>query len=650
LISHAMRGCDGMMPTMVRRPPTRSTIVLVVGLLVAFGLWTWLVFSWPPLAALDRRWLAPPLDPGSPTAEIVGAWALLTWPGLVYSALAGLGIWAFRHRLRQLAIALFLIIPLGWGGSGLFKIVLQRERPEQRLDLLTSAGYAYPSGHTVAIVAATIGAGAVFAVTRQTARRRLLQTLGGSALVLSVGLDRWLSGSHYVSDIIGGALLGAFAASLSLVLAGVQVPIPHELVTELVRSKARSPIPAADQKRCAVIYNPARVTDWVTFRRHVSYELKTRGWQPPWWLETTAEDPGRAMARQAVEQGVDLVLVAGGDGTVRVVCSALAGTGIPLGLVPAGTGNLLARNLGIPLDEAAALAVAFDGLDKPIDLVKVTLDDVASDHFAVMAGIGLDAMIMQGTNQDLKKAVGSAAYFLAAAQNANHPALQTTIEMDDGPPVARRAHVIVIGNVGYLQANIPLIPDARADDGQLDVVIASPRTVRDWVRLTARVLARQRRPDDQLDRLTGQRVKITVDPPDHYQMDGDTVGECRSLLAEVQPGALLLRIPRSARRELSAGPHEAVQPSPPDGNGTDGQRRSALKFLQPLRGKRIVRIGRSRRNVRLDSVGAGIATQEHNIGADPMQSHQGLGQPRVGDVALGVDGEAVVPESPLGGP
>ena len=185
-----------------------------------------------------------------------------------------------------------------------------------------------------------------------------------------------------------------------------------------------------------------------------------------------------------------------------------------------------------------------------------------------MAGIGLDAMIMQGTNPDLKKAVGSAAYFLSAAQNAKHPALQTRIEIDDEPAVGRRAHVIVIGNVGYLQANIPLIPDAKADDGLLDVIVASPRTIRDWVRLTARVLTRQRRPDDQLDRLTGRRVRITVDPPDHYQMDGDTVGECRSLLAEVQPGALLLRVPRTARRELTPGPSTAEEATPASTSAT----------------------------------------------------------------------------------
>ena len=122
-----------------------------------------------------------------------------------------------------------------------------------------------------------------------------------------------------------------------------------------------------------------------------------------------------------------------------------------------------------------------------------------------MAGIGIDAVIMEGTDPNLKKAVGSAAYFVAAAQHANHPALRTTIQVDDEPPVKRRAHVIVVGNVGFLQGNIRLIPDARPDDGILDVLVASPRTAADWVRITTRVLTRRKRPDAQIDRFTGQQ-------------------------------------------------------------------------------------------------------------------------------------------------
>ena len=137
----------------------------------------------------------------------------------------------------------------------------------------------------------------------------------------------------------------------------------------------------------------------------------------------------------------------------------------------------------------------------------------------------------------------------------------STITVDDRPPIRRRAHVVVVGNVGYLQANIPLIPDAKYDDGLLDVLVASPRSARDWVRLTTRVLTRQRTSDEQLDRLSGRRVTITVEERDQYQLDGDTVGDCGSIVAEVQPGALTLRVPRTltASREQPADALEQSQ-------------------------------------------------------------------------------------------
>ena len=390
-------------------------------------------------------------------------------------------------------------------------------------------------------------------MTRQTFRARVLWQVGSGLLILAVAFDRWITGAHYITDIVGGALFGALAATAALLTAGVMVPIPHELVGEIVRSRAvAEEPPVAPLRRAAVIFNPAKVTDWITFRRHVDYELKIRGWDRALWLETTSEDPGHAMTAQAVRENVDLVLGAGGDGTIRVICSGLAHTGIPFGLIPAGTGNLLARNIGIPLDEVAALGVAFDGADKAVDLVRVKVDDQPPDHFAVMAGIGLDAVIMEGADAKMKKAVGPAAYFVSAAQNANHPPVHATIAVDDQQPFRRRASVIVVGNVGFLMANIQLIPDARADDGKLDVLVASPRTFRDWVRLTTRVLTRRRQPDDQLDRLTGRKVTISVEERDQFQLDGDTVGECSTLTAEVVPGALRLRVPKQVS-ELTTG-------------------------------------------------------------------------------------------------
>ena len=533
---------------MARRHPSRSAVTITTVLLVALIGWTALTLDYQPFTRLDQRLAATPPELTSGLGQIAAAFALLTWPGLIYAGLAGVAIWAYQRRLRQLAVALTLVIVFGWGGATLFGWLVGRERPDFALDLLTAGGPAYPSGHLSAVVAAGVAVGAVFRVTRAPVRRQFGWQLGAGALALLVALDRWLTGAHWITDLVGGALYGGLVATGCLIAAGVRVPLPHDLVGELVRARTVPPPQDGHRKRAAVIYNPAKVTDWVTFRRHVEWELKTRGWERALFLETTPDDAGQAMIERAVAERVDLVLGAGGDGTIRVICSGLAHTDIPFGLIPAGTGNLLARNVGIPLDESAALDVAFGGADKAIDLVALTVDDETSQHFAVMAGIGIDAVIMEGTNSDLKKAVGSAAYFVSAAQHANHPALHARIQVDDAEPLQRRAHVIVIGNVGFLQANIPLIPDAKPDDGLLDVLVASPRSAADWVRVTTRVLLRRRRGDAQLDRLTGRRVSITVQAQEPYQMDGDTAGECRTMVAEVRPGALLIRVPRAASR------------------------------------------------------------------------------------------------------
>ena len=233
-------------------------------------------------------------------------------------------------------------------------------------------------------------------------------------------------------------------------------------------------------RRCAVIYNPTKVSD--KFHALMEESLSRNGWGNTLWLETSVEDPGSAMTRQAVAEQVDLVIGAGGDGTIRYVADGLAHTGIPLGLVPAGTGNCLARNLDLPLEEVDAIEVALSGQVRQIDLVKITVDDRAPEHFAVMAGIGVDAMIMDETDEDLKDKVGSAAYFVAAGKALGQLPVRMTVHHNNRP-VRRHAMLCVIGNVGTLRGNLTLIPGASPDDGLLDLYIASPRRFRHWVKL-----------------------------------------------------------------------------------------------------------------------------------------------------------------------
>jgi len=293
--------------------------------------------------------------------------------------------------------------------------------------------------------------------------------------------------------------------------------------------------------RCAVIYNPTKISD--KFHALVEESLQRNGWRNTLWLETSVEDPGGAMTRQAVAAQVDLVIAAGGDGTIRYVADGLAHTGIPLGLVPAGTGNLLARNLDLPLEEVEAIEVALAGQVRQVDLVKITVDDRPPEHFAVMAGIGIDAMIMDETDEGLKDKVGSAAYFVAAAKALGRLPVRMTVQLDGNRPVRRHAMLCVIGNVGTLRGNLTLIPGASPDDGLLDLYIASPRRFRHWAKIALRLLTRRPKKDDQVDQHTGKRVRIMINGKDNYQLDGDVVGESTILDAEIQPGALAICVP-----------------------------------------------------------------------------------------------------------
>jgi diacylglycerol kinase (ATP) len=238
-----------------------------------------------------------------------------------------------------------------------------------------------------------------------------------------------------------------------------------------------------------------------------------------------------------------LLSLLAGDGTIRAVADALAHTGIPVGLVPAGTGNLLARNLDLPLEEVDAIEVALSGQVRQLDLVKIIVDDRAPEYFAVMAGIGIDAVIMDETDEGLKDKIGSAAYFVAAAKALDRLPVRMTVQLDGGRHVRRQAMLCVIGNVGTLRGNLTLIPGARPDDGLLDVYIASPRRFRHWVKIALRLMTRRAKKDDQVDQHTAKRVRIKLHGKDNFQLDGDAIGEATILDAEIQPGALALRVP-----------------------------------------------------------------------------------------------------------
>jgi diacylglycerol kinase (ATP) len=219
----------------------------------------------------------------------------------------------------------------------------------------------------------------------------------------------------------------------------------------------------------AVVYNPTKV-DLPRLEASVLAAEQRAGWEPSLWFATTTEDTGEAATKLALAEGADVVLAAGGDGTVRGVAQGLRGSGVPLTLLPSGTGNLLARNLGLALNDLdSSIGNAFTGADRRIDLGVVELARSGGDSeehvFLVMAGLGIDAKMIALTNSKLKKAVGWLAYVDASVRAI--PSLEPVrlgYRLDGGSQRSLSAHTIIIGNCGSLwkrqSGELVLVPRA----------------------------------------------------------------------------------------------------------------------------------------------------------------------------------------------
>jgi diacylglycerol kinase family enzyme len=262
-----------------------------------------------------------------------------------------------------------------------------------------------------------------------------------------------------------------------------------------------------------------------------------RGWEP--WFGPAGVQDSLALTRRAVAAGASLVFAAGGDGTVRACAEALAGTGVPLAIVPLGTANLTARALGVPSQGGRAVEAGFGGRDHAIDLALV--EGAGGTWFAAMAGIGLDAAVVAGAGERLKRRLGWAAYAAAGVRRLALPPREFTIRPDGAEPLHRRARSVVVANAGLLPGGFTLLPAARLDDGLLDVGILAPSGGWDWIRLAGRVLAQGQ--DRALECLQARRVQVSADAVLPRQIDGEVVAPGRALSVSVRPGTLTVRLP-----------------------------------------------------------------------------------------------------------
>ncbi len=298
--------------------------------------------------------------------------------------------------------------------------------------------------------------------------------------------------------------------------------------------------------RTAAVVNAARVAHPRTLEGRLRAALDRAGCPAPIWLETTSQDTGALQARAAVASGAEVVFACGGDGTIASVASALAGSGVALAVIPQGTGNLLVRNLQLPRRIEAVVAAAVGGRRKTIDLGRIE-DRV----FTVAAGMGFDAVMLAGATKTLKRRLGWPAYLVSGLHHLAEEPFTVELWADGVARGKSRVRSVLVVNLGHLQFGTSLIPDARGDDGQLDVALIAPETPLQWGLVVASLFSRG--PRSGVDVFAARSLRVVADSSQPCEVDGGLLGERRELAVEVWPSCLTVCVPAADARSARVG-------------------------------------------------------------------------------------------------
>ncbi|HYT09815.1 MAG TPA: diacylglycerol kinase family protein [Mycobacteriales bacterium] len=266
------------------------------------------------------------------------------------------------------------------------------------------------------------------------------------------------------------------------------------------------------------------------------------------WYEVPKSRKAPKKAREALRDGADLVVVWGGDGIVQRCVDVLAGKGVPVAIVPAGTANLLASNLGIPHDLVEAVRIAFHGARRKLDLGRLN-----GEHFAVMAGVGFDADMLADADRGAKTRLGRLAYVRAGIRNVRGPTTPTRIRVDGTTWFDGEASCVLLGNVGKITGGIPAFDDARPDDGWLEVGVATASGALQWVRTLGRMALGHSEASPFVRITRARKLDVRLASPMLYELDGGTRGRVTRVKARVVPGAIRICVPPVSGAERTAG-------------------------------------------------------------------------------------------------
>jgi diacylglycerol kinase (ATP) len=267
-------------------------------------------------------------------------------------------------------------------------------------------------------------------------------------------------------------------------------------------------------------------------------ELGRQGVADPMWVEVAKSRFVPEQVKRVLDDGAELLLVWGGDGTVQRSINAVDGSKTPLAILPAGTANLLATNLGIPQDIQQAVAIGLEGERRKLDVGSFN-----GERFAVMAGAGFDAAMLEQAEGTLKDRLGRVAYVWSGSQNLRSKPFKAKIEVDGAPWYDGAASCILVGNVGRLFGGVEVFQDARPDDGRLELGVVNADGVVDWMRTIARTAAGHPERSPLVQTTTAKKIKVKLNRKVLYEVDGGDREKVRAFTVKVQPAAITICLP-----------------------------------------------------------------------------------------------------------
>jgi diacylglycerol kinase (ATP) len=275
--------------------------------------------------------------------------------------------------------------------------------------------------------------------------------------------------------------------------------------------------------------------------------LADHGVADPIWLEVHKSRKVPARVKEAIKKGADLIFVWGGDGSVQRCIDAAVGTSVTLAILPAGTANLLANNLGIPIDLEQAVEVGLHGHSRTIDVGKMN-----GEHFAVMGGIGLDALMIRDASPAMKDRFGRAAYIWTGARHIRSNPVRTTVRVDGHRWFDGKASCVLVANVGSVGGGVTAFDHASPDDGKLDVAVMTADGVWQWLRTLTRASIghAERSPLVQMTQATTVTISTRTQRP--YELDGGARPRTNKLRIRVVPRAVTIRVPSPASQSSLA--------------------------------------------------------------------------------------------------